>query len=72
MHGNVIEWCSDWYGTYPTTAQTNPTGAATGSYRVIRGGGWGSSARYCRSAYRYNTGPSGSDYRVGFRVVFVP
>lgn len=38
MHGNVMEWCSDWYGDYPTVAQTNPTGPETGSVRVGRGG----------------------------------
>jgi formylglycine-generating enzyme len=73
MHGNVLEWCSDWYGTYPTTAQTNPTGAATGSYRVFRGGGWNYSAQRCRSAYRNGNSPYNSyDYDIGFRVVLVP
>ncbi len=52
MHGNVWEWCSDWYGEYPTGAVTDPAGPGRGSYRVLRGGGWLNLACYCRSAGR--------------------
>ena len=73
MHGNVWEWCNDWHGNYSITAQTNPKGAISGSYRVFRGGGWStSSAEYCRSAFRNNYYPSYDSDSVGFRIVFVP
>ena len=66
IHGNVMEWCLDWYGTYPGTV-SDPRGAASGSYRVLRGGSWGDYAHYCRVAYRANALPGGSDANVGFR-----
>jgi formylglycine-generating enzyme required for sulfatase activity len=72
MHGNVWEWCADWYGTYSTTAQTNPTGVSSGSSRVFRGGGWNENARYCRSAGRDFSGPNGDANFVGFRLSFAP
>ena len=72
MHGNVFQWCADWYGTYPTTAQTNPTGPTTGSRRVFRGGSWNYFAQYCRSAFRYFYYPNRNHYDLGFRVVLVP
>jgi formylglycine-generating enzyme len=72
MHGNVWEWCSDWYGDYPTTAQTNPVGVATGSDRVIRGASWYFEAQYCRSAYRDYDSPNFKDSDMGFRIVLVP
>lgn len=72
MHGNVSEWCSDWCFNYPTSAETNPTGARTGICRVIRGGSWGDDARFCRSAGRNNNYPFSSSVGLGFRVVFAP
>ncbi|MCL2066705.1 MAG: InlB B-repeat-containing protein [Treponema sp.] len=69
MHGNVFEWCWDRYGTYPGTPQTDPTGASSGSYRIIRGGNWNGSARSARSAYRSNYSPNYQNYNIGFRLL---
>ena len=67
MHGNVWEWCRDWYGNYATGAQIDPKGASSGSNRVPRGGCWNDGARSCRSACRGSTYPSGATYGLGFR-----
>jgi formylglycine-generating enzyme required for sulfatase activity len=72
MHGNVREWCQDWYGDYPSGSTTDPTGAASGSLRVSRGGGWRSVAAICRSASRPGFGPSGRSGHYGFRVALSP
>ena len=70
MHGNVWEWCSDWYGTYPAAPQLNPTGADSGIARVTRGGSWPDAALSCRSANRGYTYPTSAYYNLGFRLVF--
>ncbi len=78
MHGNVNEWCSDRFGgryydeCKTSGTVTNPTGPATGSFRVLRGGSWLTFAELCRSAYRFNFAPDNRLNLVGFRLVFVP
>jgi formylglycine-generating enzyme required for sulfatase activity len=68
MHGNVAEWCSDWYGDYSTSAVVDPLGAATGSLRVFRGGSWNFRAACCRSAVRSGDSPGLRDDSLGFRL----
>ena len=69
MTGNVWEWCQDWYGAYSSSSQVNPTGANSGSSRMIRGGCWISGARGCRSSYRYDCTPGYRRNGVGLRLV---
>ena len=69
MHGNVREWCWDWYGDYGGSAQINPTGASLGFSRVLRGGHWNGDGRGLRSAYRSYYAPPFKSHSIGFRIV---
>lgn len=71
VHGNVWEWVSDWYGAYPSGRVSDPQGPSSGSYHVIRGGGWFNGSKYLRSAKRVGLTPDGRGSDVGLRVVRV-
>ena len=70
MHGNVVEWCQDWFGdaTYREKDRTDPIGPKFGQYRMLKGGTYSYDAQSCRTAYRNYTSPNSRDGSFGFRV----
>ena len=72
MHGNIWEWCQDCYGIYPSGHVSNPTGPSSGSYRVLRGGGWHEDVEGCRSAIRVGRSPASRAGTIGFRLARTP
>ena len=69
MSGNVSEWCYDWYGSYSSLPQANPTGADSGSYRVMRGGSFAYGEVQCKPSTRSYKDPNSRNYSFGFRLV---
>jgi formylglycine-generating enzyme required for sulfatase activity len=69
MIGNTLQWCGDWFATYPAGPVENPSGPATGTERVLRGGSFAYGPRHCRCAFRGRNSPDFQNFYVGFRVV---
>ncbi|RPJ57523.1 MAG: glycoside hydrolase [Acidobacteria bacterium] len=72
MHGNVEEWCSDWYGPYEPNGQRDPVGRSDGDFKVSRGGSHGTVGFYLRSANRMGSLPDDRSHLIGFRVALGP
>jgi formylglycine-generating enzyme required for sulfatase activity len=70
MHGNVWEWCQDWWSDYPTTAVTDPRGSDQGTAKVRRGGSWFKHGYSCRSANRTFAHPASRFQTTGFRLIW--
>lgn len=71
MHGNILEWCLDWWSNSNGSNMIDPVGAVSGAIRILRGGSWRSSAHDCRSAMRCATKPSGCENYYGFRIAML-
>ena len=72
MSGNVREWCQDWYGPYSSASVINPTGPATGTARLLRGGSWLNNSDTCRGSQRVFNVPGNTNSVLGFRVAMTP
>jgi sulfatase modifying factor 1 len=69
MHGNVLEWCDDWYGDYPNGHVTDTKRPSSGTDHIVRGGSWSNNAGFCRAAFRNWINTDSCSSRIGFRLV---